>query len=99
MAEYLELGTTILLFIFFAAFEIYRLTRPARGKIIGIEPIAYGLGGYEAEVELETGKIVKAYVSTCTMCAGRLTEGSEVIVHKTKDGFVVSLPIACKCKG
>ena len=95
MFEYVEIATTVLLLVLFAAAEIYRLSAPKRGRLISCEPIAGGLGGYNAKVELKSGDVADVYISPCVMCAGRLEVGSEVIVHKTKNGLVASVPLVC----
>jgi len=99
MIDYVEIATFIFLFIFFAATEIYRLKTPERGIIRAIEPIAGGLGGYQAKVKLHTGKEEEVYISPCVMCAGRFILGSEVLVHRTKDRTVASAPLVCSRKG
>jgi len=98
MFEYVEFATTILLFAMFLASEIYRLRAPDRGRVVECEPIAGGLGGFQAKVELKSGRIADVYISPCVMCAGKLTKGSEVIVHKTKRGLIASTPLACSRK-
>lgn len=98
MTEYLEIATFVLLLIFFAACEIYRLKAPVRGKINSITPIAGGLGGYQAKVKLPAGNEEEVYISSCVMCAGRLSCGSEVLVHKTKDRKIASAPVVCRLK-
>jgi len=99
MIGYVELATTILLFIAFLAAEIYRLRSPDRGRIVECESIAGGLGGYRAKVRLYSGELVEVYISPCVACAGKLSCGSEVIVHRTRQGLVASTPLACSRKG
>lgn len=98
MTGYLEIATFVLLLIFFFACEIYRLKAPMRGVISSITPIAGGLGGYQAKVKLPSGNEEEVYISSCVMCANKLTCGSEVLIHKIKNKKIASAPLVCKLK-
>jgi len=88
----LEHATTLILIVFFAAAEIYRLKRGLRGVLVSVNDPGIFLPVTSVKVRLRTGGEVTAQLNCCTACLGRLQIGDEVRVAASREGYVVDLP-------
>ncbi len=91
----LEHATLIFLVAFFIAVEIWRIRRGQHGVIVALGDDAdfpVPLPVTSVQVRLENGSHVKATMSCCTACLGRLQIGDQVKVSPSRDGWVVDLP-------
>ncbi len=88
----LEYATTLILFVFFVAAEIYRLKRGRPGVIVSMSDSEISLPVSTVTVRLRAGKVVTAQLNCCTACLGRLEVGDEVRVGASREGYVVDLP-------
>ena len=96
MYNTLVLYTFISLIIFFTVLEFYKHKCFLKGIIV--EACQSNLGidnliGGQFLVKLENGQMVKAEAERCTVCMGQFSIGDEVKLIKSKDKYMVHLPI------
>lgn len=88
----LDYATTLILLVFFAAAEIYRLKRGRRGVIVSMNDPGMLLPVTSVTVRLGDGDEVTAQLNCCTACLGQLKIGDEVRVAPSREGYVIDLP-------
>lgn len=96
MYDFVVLCTFIALIIFFAVVEVYKSKTYIKGMIvdfchsdIGVEKLITS----RIKVKLENSQIVEAEAMSCTMCLGHFAVGDEVKLTKSKDKYIVNLPL------
>ena len=88
--------TFISLVLFFLAIEIYRFKYSLKGTLINFSPSKLGVEELivsRLQVKLRNGDIIEAEAMRCTMCLGHFSIGDEVQVTKSKDKYLVNLPL------
>lgn len=91
----LEHVTLIFLIGFFVAVEVWRIRRGQHGVIVSLGDdgdFPVPLPVTSVQVRLENGAEVKASMSCCTACLGRVQIGDQVKVSPSRDGWIVDLP-------
>ncbi len=99
MFDWIVFYTFIGLVIFFVAVEIYRAKNFISAVVLEIPRSELGLEELIAtnlKVKLADGSIVNAEAMRCTMCMGNFAVGDQVFLTKSRDKFVVNLPIRFK---
>ena len=96
MYNTLVLYTFFALLIFFAALEFYKFKFYIRGKVVKVQHPNIGLEnlmGSHFLVKLENGDTVNAEAERCTMCMGQFVVGDDVRLIRSKDKYMVHLPL------
>jgi len=79
----------------FVVAELQRALRGIPAVIVSVDGDSSGLVDLPVRtvmVRLSNGDVVRALLSSCTACLGRLRVGDEVRVTNSRDGYVVDLP-------
>ena len=97
MYDALVLYTFFALVIFFVALEIYKYKYYLKGNVIEFCDSGIGLNNIlpvsQLKVQLKNGTVVKAEAERCTMCMGEFSIGDEVRLIKSRDRYLIHLPL------
>lgn len=85
--------TALVLVVAYIALEIYHGFSKRSGTVVRLVnsgiPLV-GMVGCEVEVELDTGRQVRATASGCVLCQNPIRPGMRVFLVRHKDGWLVS---------
>ena len=101
MYNTLVLCTFITLIIFFTVLELYKYKFYLKGKVIGFRHPNIELENLivsHLKIQLENGQTVEAEAERCTMCMGQFSIGDDVRLIKSKDRYMIHLPITWRKK-